>query len=129
MCRGKRFEVAQTHTDTQRHTHTHTHKNTQPFYGPLGFCQLGTTQVSRHQKDKTRKVKPIWIYWSTRVAVASAGPYANLHLYPDTQPRQHPTPPAFFIGQIPFLLPKQQRQSAEGMCTDMKNVTKTGICK
>jgi len=32
----------------------------------------------------TRKVKPIWIYWSKRqwVAVASAGPYANLHLAP-----------------------------------------------
>jgi len=30
----------------------------------------------------TRKVQPIWIYWSKRqwVAVASAGPYANLHL-------------------------------------------------
>jgi len=22
--------------------------------------------VSRHQKGKTRKVKPIWIYWSKR---------------------------------------------------------------
>ena len=36
----------------------------------------------------TRKVKPkpIWIYWSKRqwVALASAGPYANLHLDPDT---------------------------------------------
>jgi len=33
----------------------------------------------------TRKVKPIWIYWSKRqwVAVASAGPYADLHLAPD----------------------------------------------
>jgi len=33
----------------------------------------------------TRKVKPIWIYWSKRqwVAVASAWPYANLHLAPD----------------------------------------------
>jgi len=33
----------------------------------------------------TRKVKPIWIYWSKRqwVAVASAGPYTNLHLAPD----------------------------------------------
>ena len=30
----------------------------------------------------TRKVKPIWIYWSKRwwVAVVSAGPYANLYL-------------------------------------------------
>jgi len=26
----------------------------------------GTTWVSWHQKDKTRKVKPIWIYWSKR---------------------------------------------------------------
>jgi len=26
----------------------------------------GTTRVSRHQKGKTRKVKPIWIYWSKR---------------------------------------------------------------
>jgi len=26
----------------------------------------GTTRVSRHQKGKTRKVKPVWIYWSKR---------------------------------------------------------------
>jgi len=25
-----------------------------------------TTWVSRYQKGKTRKVKPIWIYWSKR---------------------------------------------------------------
>jgi len=25
-----------------------------------------TTRVSRYQKDKNRKVKPIWIYWSKR---------------------------------------------------------------
>jgi len=33
----------------------------------------------------TRKVKPIWIYWSKRrwVAVASAGPSGSLHLDPD----------------------------------------------
>jgi len=43
------------------------------------------TKVSRYQKRKTRKVKPIWIYWSKRqwVAVASAGQYANQHLNPD----------------------------------------------
>jgi len=42
------------------------------------------TWVSRYQKGKTRKVNPIWIYSSKRqwVAVASAGPYANLHLTP-----------------------------------------------
>jgi len=65
----------------------------------------------------TRKVKPVWMsgfYWSKRqwVAVASAGPYANLHLAPDRQPHQHPTqwciggvygvyqPPGFFWQRI-----------------------------
>ena len=39
----------------------------------------------------TRKVKPIWIYWSKRqwVAVASAGPHASLYLAPDTTPAPH----------------------------------------
>jgi len=41
----------------------------------------------------TRKVKPIWIYCSKRQweAVASAGPYANLHLAPGriTMPASH----------------------------------------
>jgi len=26
----------------------------------------GTTRVSQYQKGKTRKVKPIWVYWSKR---------------------------------------------------------------
>jgi len=46
------------------------------------------------------------------VAVASAGPYASLHLAPERQPRQHPTT-QFFTGRMPFLLPNQQRQNAE----------------
>ena len=43
------------------------------------------TWVSRHQKSRTILVKPIRIYRSKRqrVAVSSAGPYANLHLAPD----------------------------------------------
>jgi len=45
--------------------------------------------------------------------VASAGPYASLHLSPDRQPRQHPTT-RFFTGRMPFLPPNQQRQSTEG---------------
>jgi len=36
----------------------------QPFYGPWTFS--GTTRVSQYQKGKTRKVKPIWTYWSKR---------------------------------------------------------------
>ena len=55
------------------HTHTHTH----PFNGPLSR----TTWVSQYQKGKTNldftEAK------RQRVAVASAGPYASLHLAPD----------------------------------------------
>ena len=47
------------------------------------------------------------------MAVASAGPYASLHIAPDRQPRQYPTT-LFFTGQMPFLPPNQQRQSTEG---------------
>jgi len=47
------------------------------------------------------------------VAVASAGPYASLHLTPDRQLHQHPTS-QFFTGRMPFLPPNQQRQSTEG---------------
>ena len=48
------------------------------------------------------------------MAVASAGPYASLHLAPDRQPHQHPTT-QFFTGRMPFLPPYQQRQSTEGL--------------
>jgi len=47
------------------------------------------------------------------VAVASAGPYASLHLAPDRQPHQHLTTP-FFTGRVPFLPPNHQHQSTEG---------------
>ena len=43
------------------------------------------------------------------MAVASAGPYASLHLAVDSLPRQHPTA-QFFTGRMP----NQQRQSTEG---------------
>ena len=36
------------------------------------------------------------------MALASAGPYASLHLAPDRQPHQHLTA-QFFTGRIPFL--------------------------
>jgi len=76
------------------------------FNGPFS----GTTQVSQYQKNKNQS----GFHWSKRqwVAVASAGPYASLHLAPDRQPRQHPTT-QFFTGQMPFLPPKKQHQSAK----------------
>jgi len=62
-------------SNSSRFSHTHL---TVPF---LGLCRWAGT----------RKVKPIWIYWSMRqwVAVASAGRHASLHLAPDRQPRHH----------------------------------------
>jgi len=64
-----------------KHTHTHTHTT---ILRPSWILSPGSAG--------TRKVKPISIYWSKRqwVAVASAGPYANLHLDPDTiTPESH----------------------------------------
>jgi len=45
------------------------------------------------------------------VALSSAGPYAN-HLHLPTDNRASTSP--LFTGQMPFLLPNQQRQSTEG---------------
>ena len=53
------------------------------------------------------------------MAVASAGPYASLHLTVDRWPRQHLTT-KFFTGQMPFLLPNQQCQITEGKSTEGK---------
>jgi len=47
------------------------------------------------------------------VAVASAGPYASLHLALDKYLRQHPTT-QFFTGLMPFLPPNQHHQNTEG---------------
>jgi len=79
------------------------HTHTQPFNGPFSR----TTRVSRYQSG---------FYWSKRqwVAMASAGPYASLHLAPDRQPHQHPTT-LFFTGRMPLLPPNQQCQSTEGI--------------
>ena len=87
--------------------HTHIHTHTHPFNGSLSK----TTWVSRYQKGKNQS----GFYWSKRqwVAVASAGPYASLHLAPDIQPHQYPTT-QFFTGRMPFLPSNRQRQSTEG---------------
>jgi len=75
---------------------TNTHKPS--FNGPFS----GITQVSRYQKGKTNLNFTEARQW---VAVASAGPYASLHLAPDRQPRQHLTT-LFFYG--PDGLPAAQ---------------------
>jgi len=45
--------------------------------------------------------------------MASAGPYASLHLALDRYPCQHATT-QFFMGRMPFLPPNPQHQSTEG---------------
>jgi len=52
------------------------------------------------------------------VAVASAGPYASLHLAADRQPHQHLTTQVFFTGWLPFLSPNQQRQELKALLND-----------
>ena len=56
------------YTEYGNYIHTH------PFNGPLSR----TTRVSQYQKGKTNLD-----FTEARVAVASAGPYASLHLAPD----------------------------------------------
>jgi len=81
------------------------------------------------RRASTRKVKPIWILLKQEtVAVASAGPYASLHLTPDRQPRQHPTT-QFFTGRMPFLPPNQQCQSTEGTNLSHARMVVRECCK
>ena len=90
-------------------TNTHTHSRlTALFPGLPG-------------RAGTRKVKPIWILLKQRqwVAMASAGPYASLHLAPDRQPHQHPNH-SVFTGRMPFLPPNQQCQSTN--CTNTRSI-------
>ena len=53
------------------------HTHARLFKGPFS----GITRVGRYQKGKNQS----GFYWSKRhlVAVASAGPYASVHLAPD----------------------------------------------
>ena len=86
---GRSLSGARGLTPPWAQVHIHTH----PFNGPLS----GTTWASWYQKSKTIS----GFYWSKRqwVAVASAGPYASLHLTADRQPRQHPTTQTLAITQ------------------------------
>ena len=51
------------------------------------------------------------------MAVASAGPYASLHLTPDRS-----TPPLVFYRPMPFLPPNQQRR-----CTEVATLTRQNL--
>jgi len=53
------------------------------------------------------------------VALASAGPYAGLHLAPDKHAN---TLPVFLQRRMPFLPPNQQHQSTEGKHQKIKTI-------
>ena len=57
------------------------------------------------------------------MAVASAGPYASLHLAaePCNQVTMQHLTTQFFTGRMPFLPPNQQHQSTEGIITAVNN--------
>jgi len=55
--------------------------------------------------------------------VASAGPYASLHLVPDRQPRQHLTT-QFFTGRMLFLLSNRQSKALKLKRNCLLNILK-----
>jgi len=74
----------------------------------------GTTQVSRYQKGKTRKVKTNLDLLQQEIVSGCGICWAMCKSAPHPrQPCQHPTT-QFFTGRMPFLPPNQQRQSTEG---------------
>ena len=86
-----------------------------PF--PLGINPIPIV-ISTTLPHSYRNSYTIWdhtvlpgFYWSKRqwAAAASDGPYASLHLAPDSTSAL-----SFFTGQMPFLPPNQQHQCTEG---------------
>ena len=96
---------------SSRTTHTHTHTTVLLLFWNMS----GTTQVSRYQKGKTRKVKTNLDLLEQEVVSGSGICWAICKSAPQTrQRRQYPTT-QFFTGRMPFLPPNQQHQSTEGM--------------
>jgi len=79
----------------------------------------GTTRVSRYQKGKTRKIKTNLDLLEQEIVSGSGICWAICKSAPlPRQPRQNPTT-QFFTGRMPFLPPNQQRQSTEGMFSNI----------
>jgi len=94
------------------------HACTHPSYGPLDF-------VWDYPGEPVPE--PIWILRKRQwVAVASAGPYTNLHLAPEN----HASTPhhSVFTGWMPFLQPNQQRQSTNSHKWYTISVSNTVSC-
>jgi len=91
--------------------------NTHTVVLQLIWIWSGTTQVSRYQKGKTRKVKPIWIYWA-RDSEWQWHLLDHMQICTSPQTDNHTNnPPLSFYRPDAFLPPNQQRQSTEGKYT------------
>jgi len=93
---------------TLAHARAHTHTHTTVL---LLFWNLsGSTQVSRYQKGKTRKVKTHLHLLEQEIVSGSGICWAICKSAPHPrQQRQHPTT-QFSTGRMPLLPPNQQRQ-------------------
>jgi len=91
--------------------------HTHPFTGPLS----GTTQVSQYQKGKTNLD-------FTRDSEWQWHQLGHMQVCTSLQTDNHDsTPPLYFTGQMPFLLPNQQHQRTEGHYTNLFITTTTII--
>ena len=95
--------------------------NTHPFNGPFS----GTTQVGRYQQGKTNLD-----FTEARDSEWQWHQVGHMQVCTSLQTDNHASTPVpttqFFTGRMPFLLPNQQRQSTEGICS-MRNLP-TLIC-
>jgi len=94
------FQTAKS-SRTFQHTHTH------PFNGPFS----GTAQVGRYQKGKTNLD-----FAEARDSEWRWHQLGHMQVCTSLQTDNHAStsPLSFFTGWMPFLPPKQQRQSTEG---------------
>jgi len=90
------------------YSHTHTHTHTYPFNGPFS----GTTRVSQYQKCETNLD-----FTEARDSEWQWHQLDHMQVCISLQTDNHAsTPPLkFFTGRMPFLPPKQQCQSTEGI--------------
>jgi len=82
----------------------------QPFLQPFNGLFSRTTWVSRYQKGKTNLD-----FTGARDSEWKWHQLGHMQVCTSLQTDNHAsTPPLFFTGRMPFLLPNQQRQSTEG---------------
>jgi len=70
------------------------------------WTESRTTRVSRYHKGKTRKVKPIWIYWSKRQWVAmTSAEHMQICISPQTDNHTSIPPLSFLQAGCPSCRP------------------------